>query len=54
MGFRCPRCHKDFGIDKEELAEHIISTPACAIYAATVLSTIKEAINNINKEELEQ
>ena len=22
MGFRCPGCHKDFGIDKDAMIEH--------------------------------
>lgn len=24
MGFRCPKCHKDFGIDRIKFYEHII------------------------------
>lgn len=54
MGFRCPLCHKDFGLDKEELVKHFISNPNCAIYATSVLSTIKETIKNNNKEESEK
>ncbi len=54
MGFRCPQCHKDFGIDKEALAQHILSTPVCAIYSATVLSSIKEAIDKIETDASKQ
>lgn len=33
MGFRCPNCHKDFGLDKSKLDEHFSKNPECATEA---------------------
>ena len=30
MGFRCPKCKKDFGYDREKLQEHFSENDACA------------------------
>lgn len=33
MGFRCPKCHKDFGIDKKSLEEHVMQCAGIALNA---------------------
>ena len=45
MGFKCPKCHKDFGIDKKSLEEH---TMQCA---SITLNDLVEAID-ANTEEV--
>lgn len=29
MGFRCPNCHQDFGLDQDKLKEHFEKNPEC-------------------------
>ena len=33
MGYRCPKCHMDFGFDREKLDEHLANSPTCAVEA---------------------
>lgn len=33
MGYKCPNCHKDFGVDKEKLEEHFLNNPECGAQA---------------------
>lgn len=33
MGYKCPNCHKDFGLDKPKLDEHFAKNPTCAAEA---------------------
>ena len=54
MGFRCPQCHTDFGMDKKALALHFMSSPICAIYSATLLSSIKKVVSNEDTKENEK
>ncbi len=44
MGFRCPKCHKDFGVNKKALEEHI---PQCAGIA---LNDLLEAVDAKTKD----
>ena len=39
MGFRCPKCHKDFGVDEKSLKEHIYQCSGIAF------NDLLEAIN---------
>lgn len=39
MGFRCPKCHKDFGVDKKSMEEHIYH------YASISLDDLMESID---------
>ena len=36
MGYRCPNCHKDFGVDKEKLEEHFLNNPECGAEASVI------------------
>ena len=29
MGYKCPKCHQDFGFDKNKLDEHLFNNPEC-------------------------
>lgn len=33
MGYRCPNCFQDFGLDKSKLEEHFSKNPECATEA---------------------
>ena len=33
MGFRCPYCQKDFGLDKEKFDQHLRDNPQCGAEA---------------------
>lgn len=44
MGFRCPRCKKDFGLDYEEFSKHLLKSPQCALVSSIIISAIDEAI----------
>lgn len=45
MGFRCPKCHKDFGVDKKALEDHMYQC------SSTTLNDLVEAIDT-NTEEV--
>ena len=47
MGFKCPKCHKDFDVDKKSLEEHMLQ---CAGIALNDLVTEIDA----NTEEVTQ
>lgn len=33
MGFRCPKCGEEFGLDQEKLNEHFGKNPECRRFA---------------------
>lgn len=42
MGYRCPGCGKDFGLDKESLYHHLdFESGECSAYAHAVLANVK-------------
>ena len=45
MGFRCPRCKKDFGLNHKEFSKHLLESPSCALITSFIIETIDEAIN---------
>lgn len=51
MGYRCPKCHKDFGMDKEALNTHFLENPQCSIVASTMYSMLRQALDSINNDE---
>lgn len=45
MGYRCPGCGKDFGIDKEALYHHLdFESGECSAYAYTALADVKRIL----------
>lgn len=51
MGFKCPKCHKDFGLDRNKLQEHFEENPECATegYIRTELWKVSVGIKKANK-----
>ncbi len=45
MGFKCPKCHKDFGKNQEELIKHIKDNLDC-------LNVAKTSVQNRVKSDL--
>lgn len=35
MGYRCPECHQDFGLDRDKFQEHLDNNPKCGAAAYT-------------------
>lgn len=54
MGFKCPKCHQDFGLNKEKLAKHFLSNPKCSVHASTLYSVLREALDNVIVEPEEE
>ena len=44
MGFRCPRCKRDFGLNHEEFSKHLLQSPQCALLSSLLISAINEAV----------
>jgi hypothetical protein len=51
MGYRCPKCQKDFGLNKDEFTHHLLTSPSCALEAALFMSNIKQALEQIESDE---
>ena len=41
MGFRCPRCHKEFGNNKQAFEDHLLLEPECGMVAELHITAIK-------------
>lgn len=45
MGYKCPVCGKDFGIDKEALYHHLdFESGECSAYAYAILAGVKRVL----------
>ena len=51
MGYRCPKCKKEFGLNKDEFTHHLLTNPSCALISSLLLSNIKEIVNQIELDE---
>lgn len=45
MGYRCPNCFQDFGLDKSKLDEHFSKNPECATEAWVHTDLWKKSIS---------
>lgn len=50
MGFRCPRCKKDFGNDRDAFQKHLFNNIKCA---AKAISIIQDRLETAVKEHKE-
>lgn len=49
MGYRCPRCHKDFGKNKEAFEEHLYRNPYCHVDADFCVLPYKKHPHYVNR-----
>jgi transcription elongation factor Elf1 len=58
MGFRCPSCHADFGVDQSKLEDHLKKDGGCEVVASISLKNVdvlsgkkkRPVRKNINKK----
>lgn len=50
MGFKCPKCKKDFGHNHEEFTQHLLSSPQCALTSSMIFSKLQEVFDQIDDE----
>lgn len=55
MGYRCPRCKKDFGNDRDEFQKHLSNNIACAVEAISIFhDRLEEAVREHKEFSLEE
>lgn len=50
MGFKCPKCKQDFGLNQEALTRHLLTNPTCALTSSFILSTIQEVMEQLDND----
>lgn len=51
MGFICPLCRKDFGLDQKAFKEHLDNSSLCSAMSTSMITTIKKAIDHVTTDE---
>ena len=47
MGYKCPTCKKDFGVNYKELQNHVLTNPLCALMMSSILKVLEEEFDKI-------
>ena len=48
MGFRCPKCSKEFGLDQKKLNEHFEKNPECRLKAENLFPYHNRSVPKYN------
>lgn len=51
MGFICPLCRKDFGLDQKAFKDHLANSAVCSAVSTSMVTTIKKAIDHVTVNE---
>lgn len=51
MGFRCPKCKQEFGLNQDEFTRHLLTNPICALSSSAILLQIQEIMKKIDSDE---
>jgi hypothetical protein len=54
MGYRCPKCHADFGIDKDKFYKHLSENADCIKEAIELLGNRITQFHNLIEEKNEK
>lgn len=51
MGFICPLCRKDFGLDQKRFKEHLANSALCSAASTSVITMLQKKMDEVTTDE---